>query len=92
MARRRRCIVRVCFCFGLHESEGTIVFSSVGKGILSSIAAARRKNCFGKTCGMETSISISELSAESAVAVVNAYGSILGDKEDRVDNSTTEVC
>ena len=41
---------------------------------------------------MERSISISELSAENAVAVVNAYVLILGDKEHHVDNSTTEVC
>ena len=43
---------------------------------------------------METSISISELSTENGVAVVNSYGSILGDNEDHVDNisSTTEVC
>ena len=34
---------------------------------------------------------ISELSAESGVAVVNAYGSIIGDNEDHVDDSTT-VC
>ena len=41
---------------------------------------------------MERSISISELSAENGVAVVNAYGSIVGDNEDHVDESTTEVC
>ena len=41
---------------------------------------------------MERSISISELSAENGVAVVNAFGSIIGDNEDHVDNSTTEVC
>ena len=41
---------------------------------------------------MERSISISELSAENGVAVVNAYGSIIRDNEDRVDDSTTEVC
>ena len=35
---------------------------------------------------METSISISELSTENGVAVVNAYGSILGDNEDHVDD------
>ena len=52
----------------------------------------RRVNFFGKTYGMERSISISELSAENGVAVVNAYGSIIGGKEDHVDDSTTEIC
>ena len=33
-----------------------------------------------------------ELSTENGVAVVNAYGSIIGDNEDHVDDSTTEVC
>ena len=46
-------------------------------------------NYFGKTYGMERSISISELSAENGVAVVNAYGSIFRDNEVRVDDSTT---
>ena len=32
---------------------------------------------FGKTCGMERSISISELAAENGLAVVNAYGRLL---------------
>ena len=49
-------------------------------------------NFFGKTYGMERSISISELSAENCVAVVNAYGSTLGENEDHVGDSTTEVC
>ena len=49
-------------------------------------------NFFAKTYGMERSISISELSAENGVAEVNAYGSIIRDNEDRVDDSTTEVC
>ena len=44
------------------------------------------------TCGKERSISISELSTENGVAVVKAYGSIVGDDEDHVDDSTTEVC
>ena len=35
---------------------------------------------------------ISELSAENGVALVNAYGLIIEDKEDHVDDSTTEVC
>ena len=47
---------------------------------------------FGKTYGMERSISISELSAENGTAVVNAYRSIIGDNEDHGDDSTTEVC
>ena len=47
---------------------------------------------FGKTCGMERSISISELYPENGVAVVNAYGSVIEDNEDHVDESTTEVC
>ena len=49
-------------------------------------------NFFAKTYGMERSISISVLSAENGAAVVNAYGSIIRDNEDRVDDSTTEVC
>ena len=36
--------------------------------------------------------SISELSAENCVAVVNSYGSIIGDNEDHFDDSRTEVC
>ena len=40
---------------------------------------------------MERSNSISELSAENGVAVVNAY-MIIGDNEDRIDNRTTDVC
>ena len=40
---------------------------------------------------MERSISISELSLENGVAVVNAYGLIIGDNEDHVDDSITEV-
>ena len=47
-----------------------------------------RVNFVGKPYGMERSISISELSAENGVAVVNAYGSI----RSRVDDSTTDVC
>ena len=41
---------------------------------------------------MDRSISVSELSTENGVAVENAYGSIIGDDEDHVDDSTTEVC
>ena len=48
-------------------------------------------NFFGKTYGLESSISISALSAENGVAVVNAYGWIIGDNEDHVDDSITEV-
>ena len=48
-------------------------------------------NFFGKTYGTERSISIYELSAENGVAVVKAYGSIIRDNEDHVDDSTT-VC
>ena len=40
---------------------------------------------------MERSISISELPTENGVAVVNAYGSIIGHNEDHVDDSATEV-
>ena len=47
---------------------------------------------FGKTNGMERSTSISELSAENGVSIVNAYGSIIRDNKDHVDDSTTEVC
>ena len=32
------------------------------------------------------------ISAENGVALVNVYGLIIGDKEDHVDDSTTEVC
>ena len=38
------------------------------------------------------SVAISELSAKNDVAVVNAYGSIIKDNEDDVDDSTSEVC
>ena len=38
------------------------------------------------------SVAISELSAENDVAVVNAYGSIIKDNKDHVDDSTSEVC
>ena len=48
-------------------------------------------NFFAITFGMERSISVSELSTENGVAVVNAYGSSIGDDEDHVDDSTT-VC
>ena len=41
---------------------------------------------FWTTFGMERSITLSELSTENSVAVVNVYGSILGDNEDHVDN------
>ena len=47
------------------------------------------------TCGMERSISISELSAENGVAVKNAYGSIIGDNEDHADDSAVrfvDIC
>ena len=47
---------------------------------------------FAITFGMDRSISVSELSTENGVAVENAYGSIIGDDEDHVDDSTTEVC
>jgi len=40
----------------------------------------------------KVNLNISELSAENGVALVNAYGLIIGDKEDHVDDSTTEVC
>ena len=35
---------------------------------------------------------ISKLPTENGVSVVNAYGLIIGDNEDHVDDSTTEVC
>ena len=41
---------------------------------------------------MERSISISELSAENGVAVVNAYGLIIGDNEDHVNDTSRDVC
>ena len=37
-------------------------------------------------------LNISELSAENGVAVLNAYGSIIEDNKDHVDDSITEVC
>ena len=37
-------------------------------------------------------ISVSQFFAENDVAVANAYGSIIGDNEDHVDDSTTKVC
>ena len=50
----------------------------------------RRVIFFGKTYGMERSISISELSAENGVAVVNAYELIyIGDNEDHIDDDST---
>ena len=36
-------------------------------------------------------LNISELSAENGVAVLNAYGSIIEDNKDHVDDSITEV-
>ena len=47
---------------------------------------------FAITFDMERSISVSELSTENGVAVENAYGSIIVDDEDHVDDSSTEVC
>ena len=49
-------------------------------------------NFFAITFGTERSISVSELSTGNGVAVENAYGSIIVDDEDQVDDSTTEVC
>ena len=40
---------------------------------------------------MERSISISDLSSENGVPL-NAYGLIIGENEDHVDDSTTKVC
>ena len=54
---------------------------------LSSIAAVVVDFFFfWTTCDIESSIPVSELSAGSAVAVVNAYGSFIGDDEDHVDD------
>ena len=77
----------VCFCFGMHESEATIV-SSIERvdGNFCRPLPLPPWKLFWKTCGMETSISISELSIENGVVVVDAYGSILGDNEDHVNN------
>ena len=71
----------------MHESKATIV-SSIERveGNFCRPSLLPPWKFFWKTCGMETSISISELSAENGVAVVNAYGSILGDNEDHVNN------
>ena len=49
-------------------------------------------NFFAITFGMERSISVSGLSTENGVAVENAYGSIIRDDKDHVDDSATEVC
>lgn len=62
--------------------------SSAWKGIFVVYCCFRRLNFFGKTCGLERSISNSEL---SAVGVVNAYGSVIGVNEDHVDDSSSEV-
>ena len=48
----------------------------------------RRVNSFGKTCGMERRISISELSVEMLMLT----GRLLETRKDHVDDSTTEVC
>ena len=53
----------------------------------------RRLNFFwGNLWHGKVNLNISELSAENGVAVVNASGSIIGDNEDHVNDSTTEVC
>ena len=81
------------FCFGFHESEAFIVSkSSARKEVFVVRRCFLRVNFFAISFGMERSISVSELSTENGVAVENAYESIVGDDEDHVDDSTTEVC
>mgnify|MGYP000406347943 CR=1 FL=1 len=63
--------------------------SSVWKGILSSIASSVLYIFWENLWHEKVNLNISELSAENGVAVVNAYGSIIGDNEDHVDDSTT---
>ena len=52
----------------------------------------RRVNSFGKTCGMERRISISELSVEMVMLLQMLTGRLLETRKDHVDDSTTEVC
>ena len=40
----------------------------------------------------KVNLNIFDLSTENGVAVKNAYGSIIGDNEDYVDDSITEIC
>ena len=66
--------------------------SSAWKGVFVVRRCLLRVNFFAITFDMERSISVSELSTENGVAVENAYGSIIVDDEDHVDDSSTEVC
>ena len=66
--------------------------SSAWKGVFVVRRCFLRVNFFAISFGMRRSISVSELSTENGVAVENAYGSIIGDDQDHVDHSTTEVC
>ena len=66
--------------------------SSASKEIFVLHHCFLRINSCGKICGMERSNSVSELTAENGVAVVIAYGLIIGDNEDHIDNRTTDVC
>ena len=61
------------------------------KEILSSITASSRIFFWENLWHGKVNLNISELSAENGVAVINAYGSIIGGNEDHVDHSTTEV-
>ena len=80
----------MCICFVFHESEAFIVSkSSTWKGVFVVRRCFLGVNFFAITFGMETSISVSELSTENGVAVENAYGSIIGDDEDHVDERVT---
>ena len=85
--------LRTCFCFGFHKSEATSVSldrAHRGKFLLCCLRC--EIFFFGKTCGMEMSISISELSAEDGVTVVNAYELMIRDNKDHHNDSTTVVC
>ena len=79
--------MRICYCFGYHESEASIVF----RGLLLSRQTFEPATCYSaavtfyyvgnnsNTPTMDDSESISVLSEGSAA--VNAYGSIVGDHE-----------
>ena len=56
----------MCFCFGFHEAPNVSKIERVEANFVVH-RGFRRVNFFGKTYGMERSISISELSAENGV-------------------------
>ena len=82
----------ILFWFFTEARKPSFLRSSASKEIVVLHHFFLRINSCGKTCDMERSNSISELSAENGVAVANAYGLIIGDNEDHIDNRTTDVC